>query len=97
MPALCAVMSGFTIRAGGTFRKRIPTRSRTSLTRTPEKKAVIHRPTGMKYMNTINPNMISAISIRPEVVKRDSMGIGEVGGLPAGRAENQLVDGSDFM
>ena len=36
---LCAVMSGFTMAAGGTFRRRIPTRSPKRLSRTPDDNA----------------------------------------------------------
>ena len=46
-PALVALIRGLTMRAGGTFRILMPT-SEKRLTLTPEKKAEMYSPTGIK-------------------------------------------------
>jgi len=48
MPAFSALIFGRTMAAGGTLRRRMPTRSRKMPTLTPAKYAVIHSPTGTK-------------------------------------------------
>jgi hypothetical protein len=56
MPALVAVINELTIMLGGILRRRIPI-NWPMLTLTPEKMAVIHKPTGTKYVNKKNATM----------------------------------------
>jgi hypothetical protein len=62
MPALVASIRDFTIRSGGTLRKRIKIKS-TRLISTPENMAEIHNPIGMILRKSHRPIMIAAMVI----------------------------------
>ncbi len=56
MPALCPLISGSTIARGSTRRNRMPKSVRNE-TRTPENRAVSHRPKGMNWKKMMKAMM----------------------------------------
>ena len=73
-PALVALIRGLMMRRGFTLRKRMPIIV-PKLTLTPEKKAVIHKPTGTKTFRSMRNRMIPTRVVRPVAIVKVSMAI----------------------